>query len=554
MPVECSKLCERSNCVTELRTWGLWGGRRLRRRAVPVTDDSLLAAMQRQATALGLKLLPVLAYCERVTVPTVVGVLKPMILLPLTLTSGLSPEQMESVLAHELAHLRRYDHLVNLLQRVIESLLFFHPAMWWVSHRIREEREHCCDDLVVACGAMPLDYAKSLLVVAELSRASQLRRSVAAVSLLATGNQKPSNLRQRIARLLGESATPSLRVSPRALLLAISIPVVAVIATIQSGASPPPPQDEEQIRQERAAYQALHEIKSRLPFSHTDADLEFDGQKFLRGEEIARRRAQGNVRPVAERRLAKPVRDADLWGVKDAAVWPLIGKLQTVERLHFTASDLRGHIDELAKLTSLRLFEVVNSKFELDDLAKLSQHSQLEHIEVMLSVFDGSDDEIARQVGELMDVEQRWLEQWIAGRPTDSLNYRVAHAALLTDRALRNFGELKQLKRLKLINTFATGRSAERLSDLTQLEELDVSFAILDVEVARSLSRLRKLKQLGYCNIDDAALVELTTLPNLEHLEFWCQNVTDTGAMSLSRCRKLRHLVLREPRRARTSI
>ncbi|MBC7819647.1 MAG: M56 family metallopeptidase, partial [Planctomycetaceae bacterium] len=231
--------------------FGLWGGRRLRRRVHMIDDPSLLGAMQRQATALGLKLLPVLAYCERVTVPTVVGVLKPMILLPLTLTSGLSPEQMESVLAHELAHLRRYDHLVNLLQRVIESLLFFHPAMWWVSHRIRDEREHCCDDLVVACGAMPLDYAKSLLVVAELSRASQLRRSVAAVSLLATGDQ-PSNLRQRIARLLGESATPSLRVSPRSLLLAIGIPLIAVIATIQSGASNQQPSRSDKDEQPQA--------------------------------------------------------------------------------------------------------------------------------------------------------------------------------------------------------------------------------------------------------------------------------------------------------------
>ena len=215
---------------------GLWGGRRLRRRAVPVTDDSLLGAMQRQATALGLKLLPVLAYCERVTVPTVVGVLKPMILLPVTLATGLSPEQIESVLAHELAHLRRYDHLVNLLQRVIESLLFFHPALWWVSHRIRDEREHCCDDLVVACGAMPLDYAKSLLRVAELSRASKLRRSVTAVSLLATGDN-PSSLRQRISRLLGESTTPSLRISPRVLTVSITILVVGLAMLIQLGVS-----------------------------------------------------------------------------------------------------------------------------------------------------------------------------------------------------------------------------------------------------------------------------------------------------------------------------
>ncbi|HND53707.1 MAG TPA: M56 family metallopeptidase, partial [Pirellulaceae bacterium] len=112
------------------------------------------------------------------------------------------------MLAHELAHLRRYDHLFNLVQRVIESLLFFHPAVWWVSQRVREEREQCCDDLVVACGATPLDYARSLLRVAELSRLAERRQAVrpslAAASLFATGDQ-PSKLRQRIARLLDDS-------------------------------------------------------------------------------------------------------------------------------------------------------------------------------------------------------------------------------------------------------------------------------------------------------------------------------------------------------------
>ncbi|MBC8112738.1 MAG: M56 family metallopeptidase, partial [Candidatus Saccharimonas sp.] len=195
---------------------GLWGGRRLRRRATPITDASLLAALHRQATALGMRFIPVLAYCERVAVPTVLGILKPMILLPVSLASGLAPDQIESVLAHELAHLRRYDHLVNLMQCVIESVLFFHPAIWWVSRRIRDEREHCCDDLVVACGAVPLDYAASLLRVAELSREAELqrghtrRRSFAAVSLFATGD-RPSTLRQRIARLLGYQTEMNVR-------------------------------------------------------------------------------------------------------------------------------------------------------------------------------------------------------------------------------------------------------------------------------------------------------------------------------------------------------
>ncbi len=195
---------------------GLWGGRRLRNHATLITDRSLLDALQRQADALGMKFVPALAYCERVTVPTVLGILKPMVLLPVSLASGLAPDQIESVLAHELAHLRRYDHLVNLMQCVIESVLFFHPAVWWVSRRIRDEREHCCDDLVIASGAVPLDYAASLLRVAELSREAEQqrghhhRRSFAAVSLFATGD-RPSTLRQRIARLLGDPVESRVR-------------------------------------------------------------------------------------------------------------------------------------------------------------------------------------------------------------------------------------------------------------------------------------------------------------------------------------------------------
>ena len=218
-------------------TVGLWGGWQLRRRSIPVTDAALLQALKRQAAALGMKFVPMLAYCERVAVPTVIGILKPSILLPLALTSSLAPDQVEAVLAHELAHLRRYDHLVNLMQRVIESLLFLHPAVWWLSHKIRVEREHCCDDLVVASGAVPLDYAKSLLRVAELSRGAKLYRSISAVSLLATG--QPSTLRQRIARLLGDPFDSHVRFGNRwpVICLCIACVLLACLA-VQIGGQP----------------------------------------------------------------------------------------------------------------------------------------------------------------------------------------------------------------------------------------------------------------------------------------------------------------------------
>jgi beta-lactamase regulating signal transducer with metallopeptidase domain len=97
-----------------------------------------------------------------VEVPTVIGWLKPVILLPASALSGLNPHQLEAILAHELAHIRRHDYLVNLLQTVVETLLFYHPAVWWLSRRIRAERENCCDDLAVNLCGDPFTYAQAL--------------------------------------------------------------------------------------------------------------------------------------------------------------------------------------------------------------------------------------------------------------------------------------------------------------------------------------------------------------------------------------------------------
>ncbi|HEV2844833.1 MAG TPA: M56 family metallopeptidase, partial [Thermoanaerobaculia bacterium] len=80
-------------------------------------------------------------------VPAVIGWLRPVILVPASALAGLSPRQLEAILAHELAHVRRHDYLINLLQTVVETLLFYHPAVWWVSAQVRRERENCCDDM-----------------------------------------------------------------------------------------------------------------------------------------------------------------------------------------------------------------------------------------------------------------------------------------------------------------------------------------------------------------------------------------------------------------------
>ena len=183
------------------RLWlALQGGRRLRQHSQPVDDPGLLQIIRQQAQLLGLRFVPLVAYCERVTVPVVLGVLRPMILLPLSLGTGLTPDQLRAILTHELTHLRRYDHLVNLLQRFVEAVLFYHPAAWYVSWRINVERENCCDDLVVATGEQRCVYAESLVRVAELSLSA--RTSDRPRAALGASDGSSSRLGQRILRLI----------------------------------------------------------------------------------------------------------------------------------------------------------------------------------------------------------------------------------------------------------------------------------------------------------------------------------------------------------------
>ncbi|MHC4181121.1 MAG: M56 family metallopeptidase, partial [Planctomycetota bacterium] len=206
----------------------LGGGQRLRRDAVPVEDRALLAAVRTQAEQLGLRLAPVVGYCRRVAVPVVVGVLKPAILLPVSLASGLSPKQITVVVTHELIHIRRRDHLVNLLQRMIEAALFFHPAVWYVSRQIAVEREHCCDDLVVAGGEEPARYAELLVRMGELSDRAARRVPAAAV---AVSGGRPSRLRMRILRLVDGSRDPQFRLT--------GIGALAVTITLAAGIAAP---------------------------------------------------------------------------------------------------------------------------------------------------------------------------------------------------------------------------------------------------------------------------------------------------------------------------
>jgi beta-lactamase regulating signal transducer with metallopeptidase domain len=169
---------------------------RLRLRAASPAPAALGAALARLIRRLHLRRPIALRLSGAVDVPTVIGWLKPILLLPASALAGLSPEHLEAILAHELAHVRRHDYLVNLLQSVVETLLFYHPAVWWISRRVRIEREHCCDDLAVSLCGDPVRYAHALAAL------ERWRGERPALALAASGG----SLVARIRRLLGAPA------------------------------------------------------------------------------------------------------------------------------------------------------------------------------------------------------------------------------------------------------------------------------------------------------------------------------------------------------------
>jgi outer membrane protein insertion porin family len=199
---------------------GIWGGRRLRQSATVCDDASILQSVRTCCLRLGIRAAPAVAYCQRVSAPLVIGVLKPTILLPAVLATGLSGKQLELVLMHELAHIRRFDLAVNVVQRLVESLLFFHPAVWWLSGQVRYERENACDDLALTSDCPPTQYADALVRAAELCSSFQghSARFARQTSLASTG-QSDSQFKRRIMRLLNRQNRSPIQITHVGVLL-----------------------------------------------------------------------------------------------------------------------------------------------------------------------------------------------------------------------------------------------------------------------------------------------------------------------------------------------
>jgi beta-lactamase regulating signal transducer with metallopeptidase domain len=227
--------------------FGLMVLEQLRRRNLVALPDDLLVRFRILQHRLGIHRAIRYCECHLLRVPAVIGFFRPVVLLPVRALTGLSVEQLEAVVAHELGHIKRFDVAVNFFQVLAETLFFFHPAVWWLNKRIRADREDCCDDVAItACGST-VGYARALATMEDW-------RDVPNFAMAATG----SPVAARVARLLGMRqdstgtrtagvVTASLVLATALLAGAVSIGVVnPAVAQIAASADTPAPVDDEE--------------------------------------------------------------------------------------------------------------------------------------------------------------------------------------------------------------------------------------------------------------------------------------------------------------------
>ena len=202
---------------------GLWFISRLSRSA-QIVPEGLANRFVHATRRLGLAGKVRLRLHPAISGPFVIGAFRSVIYLPASALTALAPEQLDAVLAHELEHIRRADYLWNLVQSLIETLFFFHPAVWWLGARLREQRELCCDDAALATCPDPLTYATALLSLEEQRRAGPR------LAMALNGEGSGKSLISRIARMLGEKTSlPRGKARPTA---ALALPIVLIALAV----------------------------------------------------------------------------------------------------------------------------------------------------------------------------------------------------------------------------------------------------------------------------------------------------------------------------------
>jgi beta-lactamase regulating signal transducer with metallopeptidase domain len=509
-------------CILVRLLVATYGGIRLRYRATPLASDKLLELCRRRARQLGLRYIPRIAFSPSTDVPALFGFFCPLILLPATLITGIPAAQFDALITHELAHVRRHDMLINLLQRTIEAVLFFHPAVWHVSRCISYEREACCDDLVLTTGWKKFDYATALINLAERCASMELPTAGA---LAATGN-RPSELKARIHRLLDVPATSPTRPSLLSV-AAVALMVIGLIATplllqtrntLADATAPAEsavdnPSLEEQLRAENA----------ELTYATDSGDIVALRLRAETTDELLARLAE---LPALTRLFIENAGRVTDTGLQHIAALNQLESLQLVV-MNLTEAGI-AHISQLPNLIELQMHGCRLDDQALVHLAKMTQLTSLRLGHNLIS-----------------DAGITHLRHLTNLRELDISSDGYMHLNI-TDKGFQQLSELHELRSLSTTGTRITYQGLRVLANFPKLQQLAVGgLSILGrLESIVQLTELRELTLLRP-NTGDEDFAQIRNLTKLTHLRITSQELTTAGFSHLQHLPRLETLDVR---------
>lgn len=428
-----------------------------------------------------------------------VGFLRPVVLIPAAWLTQLTPEMLEAVIAHEFAHIRRWDLWVNLVQRFIETLLFYHPAVWWLSRRIQLEREMCCDEIAADCFDRAM-YARTLESVARIAHGNLLM----AASI--QGGQQ-MHLLSRVRYLLGAAPIEAAGNWWAAGVVTMTVPLLATLlfsltaGAISAGVLA---DDKKQVENGSVIDQNVTEEpkvieKIKLLGGKITKDANLPGDPVIGVDfEGSRRFNDKYVRLLREFTSLKTLNLMNT-AVTDACLKE-IGGFQNLTTLYLMNTGITdANLKELRGLKSLRMLHLGNTKVTGVGLTELSELKNLETLDLsMCPITDAG----LKELRDFKDVAML------------SLN-----STPITDVGLKELGKLKNLRGLYVRETQITDTGLKELASLTNLAMLDIiSTRITDAGMVHleGLTNLRDLL-VGDTKVTAARVAKLkAALPHCE--------------------------------------
>lgn len=500
---------------------GCWWVRTIRTTDNEPVDTKLLSLLNDLRRRLGISRPVRLLKSALVEVPTVVGWLQPIILMPAATLTGLTLQQLEAILAHELAHVRRFDYVVNVFQCLVETLMFYHPVAWWISRVVREEREHCCDDLVIKVCGNRLAYARALATL------EAFRGELPQFAFAASGG----SLTHRIRRLFGLSVDD--KQTDRARLGGLALLGVGLVLVVLGGylmLAPKTYQAEARIKVERNQTSSgsnearnpthpndpyfvateIEVIESSVVLSQVVDALRLDevwGQRYNAAVKLATPEAVAMLR---QRVCIQPVRNADLISIQVFDDDPS----EAAQIANQIAKAYHDYRSEAAH--ELMMGSIMALKKQYDEQEAKTRQEQ-EAVDKLRKELGISDEDAARSDGPAPSIDAETLRR-IETLRVETASQLYAEQKLIDQLKPLSRDELLQVLPTAMPDALFASRMDQRNNTLLQLAEMAGTYGKDSPDYSKAELLLKTLNE----KIDERAhgiMVALETKVKIQEAE-----------------------------------